>query len=312
MEESVDYGSDTSVPGDARTMSYTPMSEVHPPTRKRSAPCANGHDQKNQRDYVFTPPSVEKSLRQTTGQTFATWTIGPVAASLEEREISQALRKTKDEEDNKFIRWVPRTRRLSSKYALRDSVSVADVRLERQLRYDYAKLTARGQLLNRTLYALDTTVAASAGQTVTNNPPIDTTSGGNGLGESNTPMSSPNPGTHATSPNIGNGHDDDVVSGVSTHGTGGFLADRAASVEVGVPKEEHEKILLELNGLRGTLGKTQSALDAKQACVQALESGHTRIEAELDLLIRMQQPMARPTSAAQAPSSSRRTDPDTA
>ena len=32
MEESVDYGSDTSVLGDARTKSDTPMSEVHPPT----------------------------------------------------------------------------------------------------------------------------------------------------------------------------------------------------------------------------------------------------------------------------------------
>ena len=32
MEESVDYGSDTSVSGDARTMSDAPMSEVHPPT----------------------------------------------------------------------------------------------------------------------------------------------------------------------------------------------------------------------------------------------------------------------------------------
>ena len=31
-EESVDYGSDTSVSGDARTMSDTPMSEVQPPT----------------------------------------------------------------------------------------------------------------------------------------------------------------------------------------------------------------------------------------------------------------------------------------
>ena len=28
----MDYGSDTSVSGDARTMSDTPMSEVHPPT----------------------------------------------------------------------------------------------------------------------------------------------------------------------------------------------------------------------------------------------------------------------------------------
>ena len=57
---------------------------------------------------------------------------------------------TKDEEDNEFIRWVHRTRRLSSMYALRVSVSVADVRLRRKLRYDYTKLKARGQLRNRT------------------------------------------------------------------------------------------------------------------------------------------------------------------
>ena len=63
-------------------------------------------------------------------------------------------------------------------YALRASASVADVRLERKLRYDYAKLKAKGQLRNRTRYASATTVAASAGQTVTNNPPTDPTSGG--------------------------------------------------------------------------------------------------------------------------------------
>ena len=32
MEEAVDYRSDTSVPGDARKMSDTPMPEVQPPT----------------------------------------------------------------------------------------------------------------------------------------------------------------------------------------------------------------------------------------------------------------------------------------
>ena len=79
-----------------------------------------------------------------------------------------------------------------------------------------------------------------------------------------------------------------------------------------VPKEEHEKVLPELSGLREILGKTQSELDATQARVHALKSGHNRMEAQLDLLIWMQQPMARPTSVAQAPQSSRGTDPDTA
>ena len=54
-------------------------------------------------------------------------------------------------------------------------------------------------------------------------------------------------------------------------------------MEVGVPKREHEKVILELSGLRETLGKAQSALDATQSRVQALESGHTRMEAQLDL-----------------------------
>ena len=70
---------------------------------------------------------------------------------------------TKDEEDNDFNRWVHRTRRLSSMYALRASVSVADVRLERKIRYDYAKLKNRGQLRNHTRYASANTVVASAG-----------------------------------------------------------------------------------------------------------------------------------------------------
>ena len=42
-----------------------------------------------------------------------------------------------------------------------------------------------------------------------------------------------------------------------------------------VPKEEHEKVLLETSGLGEMLGKTQSALDATQARVFALELGQT-------------------------------------
>ena len=82
------------------------------------------------------------------------------------------------EEDNAFVRLVHRTRRLSSMCALRASVAVADVRLERKLRHDYAKLKARGQLRNLTHYASATTVAASSGQSMTTNSPTHTTSGG--------------------------------------------------------------------------------------------------------------------------------------
>ena len=63
-------------------------------------------------------------------------------------------------------------------------------------------------------------------------------------------------GTLATLPDTGIGADDDVVPGASPHGTGDSLAHLAASEVVGVPKEEHEKVRLELSGLRETLGKT--------------------------------------------------------
>ena len=44
------------------------------------------------RDYVFTPLSVEERLRQVTGQTLATWVIGPEATSPEEIANRQVLR----------------------------------------------------------------------------------------------------------------------------------------------------------------------------------------------------------------------------
>ena len=105
----MDYGSDTSVPGDTRTMSDTPVPEVQftttlsPFSERNDANAAlaphstlgsddaiitnpldeqqelavqreendRRHAQmvttlRNQRDYVFTPPSVEERLRQTT------------------------------------------------------------------------------------------------------------------------------------------------------------------------------------------------------------------------------------------------------
>ena len=43
-------------------------------------------------DYVFTPLSLEESLRQTTGQSLVSWTIGPAANTPEEIEAGKVLR----------------------------------------------------------------------------------------------------------------------------------------------------------------------------------------------------------------------------
>ena len=75
------------------------------------------------------------------------------------------------------------------------------------------------------------------------------------------------------------------------------------SVVAGVPIEDREKLVLEVNALRKTLSKTQSMLDAVQTRLQALERAQTRSEAQLDLLIRLQQSGAPPSSSAQAPPS---------
>ena len=82
-----------------------------------------------------------------------------------------------EEEDNQFICWVYRTRHLSSVLSLRASASVADVRLERKLRYEYAKLKARGQLSTRTRYASATPVATGSDPKARSNPLPPTTNG---------------------------------------------------------------------------------------------------------------------------------------
>ena len=139
-----------------------------------------------------------------------------------------------------------RTRHLSSVPALRASADVADARLERWLGFEYAKFKARVQLRTRTRYASATPVATGSDPKVRSNPLSPTTIGekharsmedpcydvrkhqwrrGNPAeGVSHTPTSSPTPGTLATSPDTGIDHDDDVVSKVSPHGTGGSLA----------------------------------------------------------------------------------------
>ena len=71
----------------------------------------------------------------------------------------------------------------------------------------------------------------------------------------------------------------------------------------------HEALV---HSLRKTLGQTQRTLNTVQARLLTFETSQIRTEVQLDLLIRMQQPVARPTSAAQAPLNQPGTDPDTA
>ena len=129
---------------------------------------------------------------------------------------------------------------------MRASADVADVRLKQKFRFEYAKLRARVQLRTRTRYAPATKVATSYDPKVRSNtlPPTTTgekrsrsqsdprhdvpkilrRKGSPAEGVSHIPTRSPTPGTLATSPDTGIGYDDDVASGFSPHGTGGFLA----------------------------------------------------------------------------------------
>ena len=84
---------------------------------------------------------------------------------------------TEDEEESAFVRWVHRVRRLCSMYSLRASADLADVRLERKLRYDYSKLKDHGQLRMRRRHSSATPVTAISGQPEARDPPTCTTIG---------------------------------------------------------------------------------------------------------------------------------------
>ena len=111
-------------------------------------------------------------------------------------------------------------------------------------------------------------------------------------------MSSRTQNTLDTSPDTCIVHDDDVVAVPSPHGTGGSLACQAMPAAVSVSAAAHGDLVQEVNSLCETLSQTQRKLDAMQARLSPFETNQTRTEAQLDLLIRMQQLVERPNSAA--------------
>ena len=62
----------------------------------------------------------------------------------------------------------------------------------------------------------------------------------------------------------------------------------------------HANLVHEVNSLRKTLNQTLRTLDAVQDRLSTFETSQKRMEVQLDLLVRMQQPVAMPTFAAQA------------
>ena len=113
-------------------------------------------------------------------------------------------------------------------------------------------------------------------------------------------MSSQTQGIPTTSLDTGIGHDDDVAV-PSPHRTGGSLAVQAKLVAVDVSAAAHAALVHEVNSLCKNLGQTQRTLDAVKARLSTFETIQTRKEVQLDLLIQMQQPVAKPNSAAQVP-----------
>ena len=134
-------------------------------------------------DYRFKPLSVDELLRKFAGQPLTTWPTGseaatsddiaerdalseryltPEATSISEYQIiltEQArgasiptqqtipvvlyLGESESEDNSTFTRWAQRARRLASMNARRDSASKAEVRLERKLHYEFAKLKSK-------------------------------------------------------------------------------------------------------------------------------------------------------------------------
>ena len=282
----------------------------------------------SRRDYVFREPTIDERLRQVAGQSLSAWRTGPEATTPGEIAARDALRAryltpeilpmaeyqarlqnqalgasvpamrtipivlspTEADYDDaiQFTRWVHRVRHLSNLVSLQVSGDLADVRLERKLRFDFAKLKARGQL--RSIYGSkylesmspDTHNSASAADAATGlsrSTAIDLSTstpssgkrsgsrldpvsvarkrprrtGNPALVEPRTPTSSRNQGNPSTLPDTGIDPDDDVAEELVPRGTVGSHARRATPESADVAANAHADLAHEVNRLHETL-----------------------------------------------------------
>uniref|UniRef100_A0AAV1UTL3 Uncharacterized protein n=1 Tax=Peronospora matthiolae TaxID=2874970 RepID=A0AAV1UTL3_9STRA len=201
-----------------------------------------------------------------------------------------------------FTRWVHRYHHLPRLWNLQDSTSLANVRLERKLRFDFATQKAKGQLRSfyRTRYAAAATYPHSSVPAAAA-PSTPAPTGGKRYGstdpkddvqkrqrhadnpatvELRTPTSSPTPGTLAAVPSTGTDRRDNVAAGFYQHGTVDLLA------------RQLEQALV---------GESRRVVDHSVHEVQSLCDRVARLEGQMNLLFRVHRLVATPTRPAQAP-----------
>ena len=94
-------------------------------------------------------------------------------------------------------------------------------------------------------------------------------------------------------------HNDNIFGEDFTRETVDSLAHHVTSAEVDVSVKVQIELIHEVKDPRATLARSQSMLKAVLTTLLVLEQQHPRMERQLDVLIRMRQPPARPVSLAQ-------------
>uniref|UniRef100_A0AAV1VH95 Uncharacterized protein n=1 Tax=Peronospora matthiolae TaxID=2874970 RepID=A0AAV1VH95_9STRA len=90
-------------------------------------------------------------------------------------------------------------------------------------------------------------------------------------------MSFQTQGTHATSPDIGSDHDDEVAEVTAPHGAVSSLDYHATTVKGGASAESHAELAKKVDDFRETLGQSQNALGEARSRLATLEGDRARL-----------------------------------